>query len=90
MFISINTSYEELLKTLDQASQVEREIIDLEDQVELVILDFFFLHYFNFGVEKVNTESQNKTADNLEKVIKDLSQIKEENEKLIAKIKSSN
>lgn len=33
LFININTSYEELLKTMENSSQVEREIIDLEDQV---------------------------------------------------------
>lgn len=34
LFININNSYEELLKGLETSSQVEREVLDLEDQVE--------------------------------------------------------
>lgn len=39
LFININSSYDELLKTLDQSSQIEREMIDLEDQVRNIKLN---------------------------------------------------
>lgn len=47
------------------------------------------VYCFILKLNQVNTESQNKIVDNLEKALKDLSQIKEENEKLIAKFKAS-
>lgn len=47
LFININTTYEELLKTLDHSSQVDREVIDLEDQVGLVI----YSGYIGYSIE---------------------------------------
>lgn len=62
MFISINDSYEQLIRTIEESSHIERDNRDLEDQV--------------------NSESQNKVADNMEMVLKDYKQIREENDAL--------
>ena len=69
LFISINDSYDQLIKKIEESSHLNREIKDLEDQV--------------------NSESQNKVADNMNMVLKDYKQIKEENEQLMAKLKSN-
>ena len=69
LFISINDNYDQLIKKIEESSHLNREIKDLEDQV--------------------NSESQNKVADNMAMVLKDYKQIKEENEQLMAKLKAS-
>ena len=69
MFISINDNYDQLIKKIEESSHIDREIKDMEDQV--------------------NSESQNKVADNLNMVMKDYKQIKEENEQLANKLKSN-
>ena len=69
LFISINDNYDQLIKKIEETSHIDREIKDLEDQV--------------------NSESQNKVADNLNMVMKDYKQIKDENEQLTNKIKSN-
>lgn len=38
LFININDSYEQLLTTIEDTSHLERDIRDLEDQVDLKIL----------------------------------------------------
>lgn len=86
LFININDSYEQLLTTIEDTSHLERDIRDLEDQVN------FKIYYLIFELKtklnkKINTEQQNKTADSLEMVIKDYKQIKEENDQLASKIK---
>lgn len=69
MFISINDSYEQLIRTIEESSHIERDSRDLEDQV--------------------NSESQNKVADNMEMVLKDYKQIREENDALKQSLKAA-
>lgn len=69
MFIGINDSYEQLIRTIEESSHIERDNRDLEDQV--------------------NSESQNKVADNMEMVLKDYKQIREENDALKKSLKAA-
>ena len=69
LFVSINEAYDKLIESLETASQLERQIFDLEDQCA--------------------TEKQNKVTENMQQVLVDLRQVKDENDKLMAKIKGS-
>ncbi len=43
LFININDSYEQLIKTIEETSHIEREIRDLEDQVNFFCWNKIFI-----------------------------------------------
>ena len=69
LLININENYENLSNTIEETSVINREIRDLEDQVD--------------------SESQNNVHSNMESLVRDYKQIKEENDQLMAKMKAS-